>query len=49
MIFNRFTHNCVVVDVLADVWVEEIITAWVKVFFEINLWVSLTIDKLCDM
>ena len=32
MIFNRFAHPRVVIDVLADVWVEEVIKVFVAVF-----------------
>ena len=45
MIFNRFTHPCVIIDVLADVWVEEIIKILVGVFV-INVWTGVVIDTL---
>ena len=45
MIFNRSTHSWVVIDVLADVWVEVVINMLVAVFF-INLWADTVIDKL---
>ena len=32
MIFNRFTHPSSIIDLLADVWVEEIIKVVVRVF-----------------
>ena len=32
MIFNRLTHPCVIIDVPADVWVEEIIKVLVGAF-----------------
>ena len=32
VIFNRFTHPCVVIDVLADVWVEKIVKVLVGAF-----------------
>ena len=31
VIFNRLTHSCVVIDVLADVWVEEVIKVLIAV------------------
>ena len=46
--FNRFTHPCVSIDVLADVWVEEVI----KILFEgfvINVWDDVVIDTLADV
>ena len=33
MIRNRFTHLCVVIDALADVWVEELIKVSIITFF----------------
>ena len=43
--FNRFTHACVVIDVLADVWDEDIIKVLVEEFV-INVWTDVLIDTL---
>ena len=46
MIFNIFSHSCVIIDVLIDVWVEV---------FVINVWalpgvyVGIIIDVLSEM
>ena len=45
MISDRFTHPCVIIDVLADVWVEEVIQIFVAVFV-INVWADVVIDML---
>ena len=45
MTFSRFTHPCVIIDVLADVWVEEVIQIFVAVFV-INVWADVVIDML---
>ena len=44
MIFNRFKRLCVVIDVLADAWVEEVMKVSVKVFV-INVRADVVIDK----
>ena len=43
--FNRFTYPCVIVDVLADVWVEEIREMLVGGFV-INVWADMVIGTL---
>ena len=48
VIFNRFTHPCVVIDVLADVWVEYIFKVWVEAF-AINAWADSVVDTLSDV
>ena len=45
VIFNRFTHPCVIIDVLADVRVEEIIKILV-VLFTIGVRANVVIDTL---
>ena len=43
---NRFSHLCVIIDVLADdVWVEEVIKIFVELFI-INVWADVVIDTL---
>ena len=44
-IFNRFTNPCVIIDVLADVWVEEVIKVFVAVFVT-NARADMAIDKV---
>ena len=45
MIFNRFTHPCVIIDVLTDVWVEDVTRTLVKVF-PINVWADAVVGTL---
>ena len=45
MIFNRFSHRCVVIDVLSDVWVEEVIKVLVEVFV-VDVRADVVIDTL---
>ena len=42
---NRFTDTCVVIDVLAGVWVEEIMKVFVEVF-AINARADVAIDTV---
>ena len=44
MIFNRFTHSRVIIDVLTDVWVKEVVKVSV-----INVWADVVIDTLSDV
>ena len=39
MIFKNISHPCVIIDVPADVWVEEIIETSAGVFI-INVWAA---------
>ena len=48
MIFNRFTYPSVVIDVLTDVWVEEVIKVFVEVFAVI-VRTDAVIDMLSDV
>ena len=43
MIFNIFVLPCVIIDELADVWVEDVIKILVGVF-AINVWGDKVID-----
>ena len=45
MIFNRFVHSRMVIDVLTDVWVEEIREMLVGGFV-INVWADMVIGTL---
>ena len=45
MTFNTLTHPCVVIDVLSDVWVEEIIKE-LEEGFVINVWADMVIGAL---
>ena len=47
-VFNIIVNPCVVIDVLADVWVEEAITILVEVF-AINARAAVVIDMLSDL
>ena len=49
MIFNRFVHPCVVIDVLTDVWVEEVIIKVFVAVFVVNVWSDAVIDMLSDV
>ena len=44
MIFNRFTYPCVIIDELTDLWVEEVMAAFV-----IKVWTDLLIDTFSDV
>ena len=48
MIFNRFVHSRMVIDVLTDVWVEEVIKVFVEVF-AVNVWTGVVIDSMSDV
>ena len=48
VIFNRFMYPCEVIDVLTDVWVEEVVEVFVEVF-DINAWDDLAVDTLSDV
>ena len=45
MIFNRFKRLCVVIDVLADAWVEEVMKVSVKLIV-INVWAGVVVNAL---
>ena len=45
MVLKRISHPRVVIDVLTDVWVEEVIKTSVGVF-AINVWTDVTIGML---
>ena len=47
MVFNRFSHLRVIIDMLADVWVEEVSKIFVDVFV-INVWADVVIDTFSD-
>ena len=46
--FNRFTHPCVVIDVMTGVWDEDIIKV-LAVEFVINVWTDVLIDTLAEV
>ena len=46
--FQRFTHPCVVIDVLVAVWIEEIIKIFVEVF-AVNVWSDALSGMLSDV
>ena len=48
MIFKIISHSCVIIDVLPDVWVEEIIKMLVGVTV-INVRVGVVIEKLSSV
>ena len=48
MTSNRLTHPCVVIDVLADVWVEDVIKILVEGFV-INVRADTVIGTLSDV
>ena len=44
MICNRFTFPCVIIDELADLWVEEVMKAFV-----LKVWTDLVIGTFFDV
>ena len=48
VIFNRIIHPCVIIDVLADVWVEEVVKVYVNMSV-INVWADVVIGTLSDV
>ena len=48
LIFSRFAHPCVVIDVLTDVQVEDVIEILLGGKFFINVWAEVVIETLSD-